>query len=172
VAPPAWSSAIRRTARTLARWLRFAKLLGLYRDIGEPDLLGGSRRGGLPLGCMLMATGKQLLASLAVTGSTLAGVRLAFPRTITTITRLPLYTLGHTYPLLPTRADPHAPAADQKPRHPRAPKTPLGDDEDKRSWATAPRDHRVREPSEEKAQAAIVAERRRGPSALDAARRM
>jgi hypothetical protein len=64
---PAWSSAIRRTARRLARRLRFAKLLALYRDIGEPGLLGRLSRGGLPVGCMLVATGSQLLAALAVT---------------------------------------------------------------------------------------------------------
>jgi hypothetical protein len=60
-------SAIRRTARRLARRLRFAKLLALYRDIGEPDRLGRLRRGGLSVGCMLVATGSQLFASLAAT---------------------------------------------------------------------------------------------------------
>ncbi len=101
MALPAWSSAIRCTARGLARWFRFAKLLALYRDIGEPDLLGGLSRGGLPVGCMLVATGSQLLASLAVTGSTLVGVLLAFPRSIATIARLTLYTLRHPCPLAP-----------------------------------------------------------------------
>jgi hypothetical protein len=67
LALPAWSSATRRTARRLARWLRFAQLLAVYRDIGEPDLLGRLSRGGLPVGCMLVATGSQLLASLAAT---------------------------------------------------------------------------------------------------------
>ena len=90
MALPAWSSAIRRPARTLARRLGLAELLALDRHIGKPSLLGGVRCGGLPLGCLLMATGKQLLASFAVTGSTLAGVLLALTRSITTIARLPL----------------------------------------------------------------------------------
>jgi len=50
-------------------------LLTLDRDIGKPNRLSRFSRRFLPVGRLLVATRKQLLASLAIACSTLAGVR-------------------------------------------------------------------------------------------------
>jgi len=52
-----------------------------------------------------VATGKEMLASLAIACSTLAGIRLAFPRSVTTLAGLSLYAFGHRRRLsYPSRA--------------------------------------------------------------------
>jgi hypothetical protein len=82
-------------------------LFTLDRDVGKPSLLSRFSRGRLPLGRILMATCHQLLASLATACSTLAGVRLAFPRSVTPLACLSLYTFGHrrpfSYPFRPSQ---------------------------------------------------------------------
>ena len=92
----------------LARPLGVAQLLALNGDIGEPSLFRCLRGGGLLVGGMLVATGQQLLASLAISRSTLTSVLLAFPRSITTVAGQWLYTLGHQYAALPIRVEPES----------------------------------------------------------------
>jgi hypothetical protein len=111
------ASAIAGRTRPSARWRRFAQALALNGGIGQSRLLGRFGGGRLALGGMLMAMRDQLLASLATACRPPAGLRLALPRRITTVTCLSLYTLGHlcthAYPVrLRPKAQPAEPSGD------------------------------------------------------------
>ena len=79
-------SAFSRSARANARWARSAQPLTLDRDIGKPSLLCRIGRGCLPVGRIVVEACAQRLALLAIACSTVAGIRLAFPRGVTTLT--------------------------------------------------------------------------------------